>query len=44
MNKCKQCAKITCAKHPQYKAVLKPRCSCKECWDIWNKKQNEEKT
>ena len=25
----------TCKKHPKYKAIFKPRCDCKECWEIW---------
>jgi DNA gyrase/topoisomerase IV subunit A len=38
---CKSCAKITCRVHPNYQAKRKPRCNCKECWDIWNKKNNK---
>lgn len=38
---CKDCARTTCRVHPQYKASRKPRCSCKVCWEIWEKKQGE---
>lgn len=24
-----------CKKHPKYKAIRKPRCNCKDCWDIY---------
>ena len=29
--------------HPSYKAKRKPRCSCEECWEIWERKQAETK-
>jgi len=35
---CKKCANEKCALHPSYKAKLKPRCDCKVCWEIWEKK------
>jgi len=36
---CKTCAKDKCPMHPNYKAKYKPRCNCKECWEIWEKRQ-----
>lgn len=27
---------IKCAKHPRYKAILKPRCRCTGCWQLWS--------
>ena len=30
----------TCKKHPKYKALLKPRCSCKECHELYSKRRN----
>ena len=27
--------KNKCRKHPKYKAMRKPQCDCKKCWQIW---------
>lgn len=29
---------MKCKKHPRYKAIHKPRCDCKECWNMYNAK------
>jgi hypothetical protein len=26
---------MKCKKHPRYKAIFKPKCSCPECWDLY---------
>lgn len=38
-SECKTCAKDKCPMHPDYQAKRKPRCSCKVCWEIWEKHQ-----
>lgn len=38
---CTTCAKEKCPMHPDYQAKRKPRCTCKTCWEIWEKKQEE---
>lgn len=40
---CKTCAKDACPIHPSYQAKRRPRCSCKECWEIWDRKQKKKK-
>jgi len=35
---CKTCTNLKCRIHPKYPAKTKPRCNCKECWEIWEKK------
>jgi len=27
---------MKCPKHPNYKGVLRPRCACRPCWDIYH--------
>jgi hypothetical protein len=31
----------TCAKHPRYKAIRKPRAACDACWNMYLKKQSK---
>lgn len=38
---CVTCAKVKCPVHPRYKAKRQPRCSCTECWEIWEKHKDE---
>lgn len=38
---CKTCVKETCRLHPKYQAKKKPRCNCKVCWEIWEKKNGQ---
>jgi len=33
---------IKCVRHPNYKAIRKPRCACQTCWDIWEMKHPNE--
>ena len=35
---------MKCTKHPTYRAIRKPRCSCHVCWAIFNLKHNKPKT
>jgi len=34
---------LKCKKHPQYKAIRKPRMACQTCWDVWEMKHKNEK-
>lgn len=31
---------MNCEKHPKYKAIRKPRTSCRDCWNMYNAKRN----
>lgn len=33
---------MKCKKHPYYKAIRKPQCTCEVCWEIYNKKHNSQ--
>ena len=35
---------IKCARHPNYRAIRKPRIACQTCYDIWEMKHKEEVT
>ena len=38
---CKTCKDNTCPIHKRYKAERKPKCSCKTCWEIWEKRNKD---
>ncbi len=34
---------LKCKKHPNYKAIRKPRIACQTCWDVWEMKHKNDK-